>query len=177
MPGKFILETHRLILREFDEADVVPFYRMGSDPGVMRYLSEPNGGLKSVEHALEVLRARPLADYQKYGFGRWACVLKATGAVIGFAGLKYLAEEKEIDLGYRLLPAYWAQGLATEACRAVLEYGKTHLRIERIIALVDPENLASVRVLEKLGLKPAGHVEYHGQCLLRFTGDLSGRVK
>jgi RimJ/RimL family protein N-acetyltransferase len=110
MAGKFILETERLLLREFDEGDVAPFYLMGSDPAVLRHTGDPGGGLTSVEHALEVLRSRPIADYRNYGYGRWACVLKASGEVIGFAGLKYLADLQEVDIGYRLLPAYWGQG-------------------------------------------------------------------
>jgi RimJ/RimL family protein N-acetyltransferase len=166
--GKTILETQRMLLREFDEGDVEPFYRMGSDPAVIRYTGDPGGGFTSVEHALEVLHSHPIADYRKYGFGRWACVLKASGAVIGFAGLKYLPDQQEVDLGYRLLPAYWGQGLATEACRAVLDYGRTRLGIGRIIALVDPENVASVRILQKLGLTPAGQGEYLGKCFARY---------
>jgi ribosomal-protein-alanine N-acetyltransferase len=167
--GKSILQTDRLLLREFDEGDVTPFYLMGSDPAVIRYTGDPAGGLTSLQHALEVLRSRPIADYRKYGYGRWACVLKASGAVIGFAGLKYLADSQEVDIGYRLLPAYWGQGLATEACRAVLDYGSTRLGLERIIGLVDPENVGSVRVLEKLGLTPAGKVEYQGKCVAKYV--------
>src|SRR5262245_7262641 len=169
MAGKIILETERLLLREFDEGDAAPFYLMGSDPAVIRYTGDPGGGFTSVEHALEVLRSRPIADYRNYGYGRWACVFKASGEVIGFAGLKYLPDLQEVDLGYRLLPAYWGQGLATEACRAVLNYGRTRLGIERIIGLVDPENVASVRVLEKLGLTPAGQVEYQGKCFAKYV--------
>jgi [ribosomal protein S5]-alanine N-acetyltransferase len=169
MAGKIILETERLLLREFDEGDAEPFYLMGSDPAVIRYTGDPGGGFTSVEHALEILRSRPIADYRTYGYGRWACVLKASGEVIGFAGLKYLSDSQEVDLGYRLLPAYWGQGLATEACRAVLDYGRTRLDIERIIGLVDPENVASVRVLEKLGLTPAGQVEYQGKYFTKYV--------
>jgi RimJ/RimL family protein N-acetyltransferase len=168
MAGKIILETERLFLREFDEGDAVPFDRMLSDPAVIRYTGDPGGGSPSVEHALEVLRSRTLADYRNHGYGRWACVLKASGEVIGFAGLKYLAESQEVDIGYRLLPAYWGQGLATEACRAVLDYGRTRLGLEPIIGLVDPANVASVRILEKLGLAPAGQVEYQGKCLAKY---------
>jgi RimJ/RimL family protein N-acetyltransferase len=151
MPGQPIVETERLLLRHFDENDAAAFLVLGSDPAIIRYTGDPSGGLKSIEHALEVLRARTLADYEKYGFGRWACVYKASGEVIGFAGLKYRENLREVDLGYRFLPAYWGQGLATEAGRAVLDYGFAHLAMKRVIGLVEPENIASVRVLEKLG--------------------------
>jgi RimJ/RimL family protein N-acetyltransferase len=163
MAGRRVLETERLLLREFDEGDAGPFYVLGSDPAVTRYTGDPGGGVASAEHALEVLRSHPLADYRRYGFGRWACVHKASGGVIGFAGLKYLDDLREVDIGYRLLPAYWGLGLATEAGRAVLGYGFTRLALRRVIGLVAPENLASVRVLEKLGLTFEGMVEFRGQ--------------
>ena len=95
----------------------------------------------------------PIADYRKYGFGRGACILKSTGEQIGFAGLKYLEELGEVDVAYRLLPKYWGLGLATEAALASVRYGFADLDLKRIIGLVMPENIASVRVLEKTGLR------------------------
>jgi RimJ/RimL family protein N-acetyltransferase len=118
--GSLILETDRLLLREFDEGDAEAFYVLGSDPAITRYTGDPGGGLSSIEHAVQVLLAHPMADYVRHGFGRWACVHKATGTVIGFAGLKHLDELGEVDIGYRLLPAYWGAGLATEAGRAAV---------------------------------------------------------
>jgi RimJ/RimL family protein N-acetyltransferase len=176
MAGKTILETDRLLLREFDEDDAAAFYVMGSDPAIIRYTGDPGGGLKSVEHALEILRSHPLADYRKHGFGRWACVLKESGKVIGFAGLKHLDDLGEVDVGYRLLPAHWGQGLATEASRAAVDYGFTHLRLGRIIGLVDPQNAASVRVLEKLGMTFVAVVEFRGQTAARYQIDAPGQT-
>jgi RimJ/RimL family protein N-acetyltransferase len=152
------LETERLLLREFGLDDLAAFYELGTDPALTRF----TGGvaLKDMDEAREVLLARPLADYRKHGFGRWACVLKSSGRIIGFAGLKYLEDLGEVDLGYRLLPAYWGLGLATEASRAVLDHGFGPLGLEEIIGLVDPENRPSVRVLEKLGFRLLGMVEY-----------------
>ena len=171
MAGKTILETERLLLREFDEDDAAAFYPLGSDPAIIRYTGDPGGGLKSVEHALEVLRSRPLADYRKHGFGRWACVHKASGRLIGFAGLKYLDELGEVDLGYRFLPAYWGAGLATEASRACVNHGFTRLRLGRILGLVDPANAASVRVLEKCGMTFVGMMEFLGHSVARYQID------
>jgi RimJ/RimL family protein N-acetyltransferase len=169
MAGKTILETERLVLHEFDEGDVAAFYALGSDPAIIRYTGDPGGGLKSLEHAREILRSHPLADYATHGFGRWACVLKLSGEVIGFAGLKYLDDLDEVDLGYRLLPGYWGLGLATEAARAVLEFGFDRLRLKQIIALADPANVASVRVLEKLGMQRVGTIEYHGEECIKYV--------
>jgi RimJ/RimL family protein N-acetyltransferase len=167
MAGLVILETERLTLREFDEGDVPAFYILGSDPAITRFTGD--GGFTSIEHAREVLCTRPLADYRKYGFGRWACVHKKREEVIGFAGLKYLEDLQEVDIGYRLLPAYWGVGLTTEAGRAVLDYGFVQLHLEEIIGLVDPENAASVRVLEKLGLAFDRVMQYQGTDVARYV--------
>jgi RimJ/RimL family protein N-acetyltransferase len=176
MAGKRILETERLLLREFDEGDAEAFYVLGSDPAIIRYTGELGGGFADIGQARESLRARPLADYRRHGFGRWACVWKADGRVIGFAGLKYLVDLREVDLGYRLLPAYWGRGLATEAGRAVLDHGFTRLGLVRVIGLVEPEHRPSVRVLEKLGFAFAGMVDSHGQSLARYVIE-AGRAR
>jgi [ribosomal protein S5]-alanine N-acetyltransferase len=174
MAGQIVRETARLVLREFDEGDVEPFYLLGSDPDVTRFIGGPQ--LTDLAHALQVLRSHPLADYRKHGFGRWACVLKETGTVIGFAGLKHLDDLGEVDIGYRFLPAYWGRGLATEAGAAALDDGFTRLGLGRIIGLVDAPNTASVRVLEKLGLTYVGEVEYWGKSVLKYVIEAGGRA-
>ncbi len=166
MTGSTIIETERLLLREFDESDAAAYFALGSDPAVTRFTG--TGMLTSIEHALRILRANPLTDYQRHGFGRWACVLKKSGNVIGFAGLKRLDDLGEVDIAFWLLPAYWGIGLATEAGRAVLQYGFGHLHLGRIIGLVDPRNAASMCVLEKLGMSCDGLVSYHGEETLKY---------
>jgi RimJ/RimL family protein N-acetyltransferase len=143
------LETDRLILREFTLDDVEAFYQLGSDPAVTRFVG--GSGFANLDEARTVLLERPLADYARHGFGRWACVLKSSGAVIGFAGLKYLEDLRDVDIGYRFLPAYWGQGLATEASRPAIAFGFLQLNLPHIIGLVDPDNVASVRVLQSSG--------------------------
>jgi RimJ/RimL family protein N-acetyltransferase len=169
MDGTLIVETERLFLREFVADDAPAFLRLATDPLVTRYTGD--GGMVTLDQAREVLRTRPLADYQKHGFGRWACVLKSDGEIIGFAGLKYLDDLNEVDVGYRLLPSYWGFGLATEAARAAIAHGFDRLRLARIIGLVVPENVASVRVLEKCGLKFAGLIDYLSERVARYVID------
>jgi [ribosomal protein S5]-alanine N-acetyltransferase len=161
-----MLETERLLLREFTLDDVDAFFEMCTDPKVTRYTHD--AGLTNRDEARAILLAHPIADYQKYGFGRWACVLKSSGQVIGFAGLKYLEDLGEVDIGYRLMPAYWGVGLATEASRAAIEDGFTRLHLEHIIGLVAPENVASVRVLEKLGLRFVEMIEYRSSQVAKY---------
>lgn len=169
MESPYILETERTLLREFVDSDAEAFFRLGTDPRITRYTHDPGGGFADIDHARAILRSHPFEDYQRHGFGRWACILRANEEVIGFVGLKRLTDVGEVDLGYRLLPEYWGQGLATEAARAVLEYGLSQLGLERIVAFVDPDNAGSTRVLEKLEMRCEGPVDYDGLSVLRYA--------
>ena len=164
---KVILETDRLLLREFVEDDAESVFKLNTDPEVMRFV--PDKPLLNVEQARQTLIDHPIADYRRYGFGRGACILKSTGEQIGFAGLKYLDELGEVDVAYRLLPAHWGQGLATEVALASVRYGFAALGLKRIIGLVMPKNIASVRVLEKTGLRYSGTVTLWGHTFSRYV--------
>src|SRR5436190_23591718 len=109
---KVILETDRLFLREYVEDDAEAFFRLNSDPEVLRLV--PDKRLLNVEQARQILIDHPIADYRKYGFGRGACILKSTGEQIGFAGLKYLEAFGEVDVAFRLIRPHWGQALATD---------------------------------------------------------------
>jgi RimJ/RimL family protein N-acetyltransferase len=153
---KIILETDRLILREYTEDDAPAFLVLNSDPEVMRYV--PDERMKTVDEAREILKTHPLADYQKHGYGRWACLLRSSGEHIGFCGLKYLPEIGQVDLGFRFTPANWGQGYATEAARASVNYGFSRLNFDQIIGLAEADNHASICVLEKIGMQFTGLV-------------------
>ena len=156
---KTIVETDRLLLREFVMDDAEVFFKMISDPDVTRYTGD---GGKTLDEAKDGLEERLFRDYQKHGFGRWATVDKSTGMVIGFAGLKYLDDLAEVDLGYRFFKEHWGQGFATEAAKAVLDHGIRVLRRRRIIGIADIENKASIRVLEKVGFQFERFTTYGG---------------
>ena len=138
----FILETDRIWLREFCSDDAHAFARIVCDPKVMQFIGPCPA---SLEEAAKHLEERPIADYRKHGFGRWAVVLKENGKVIGWAGLKFNEDIQEVDLGFSLLPEYWGRGLAVEAGRAIVSYGFETLRLKRIIGLVDGRNTRSIR--------------------------------
>jgi RimJ/RimL family protein N-acetyltransferase len=135
----------------------------------MRFLHDP--APNSLEHARQLLRDHPIADYRKFGFGRWAVILKSTGENIGFAGLKFLPELQEVDIGYRLLSEHWGKGIATEASRPAIAYGFDMLGLDQIIGLVDPENVASVNVLKKLGLIFLGMTECQNHIVAQYAID------
>ena len=164
---KVILETDRLLLREYVEDDAEAFFRLNSDPEVLRFV--PDKRLLNVEQARQILVDHPIADYRKYGFGRGACILKSTGEQIGFAGLKYLEEFGEVDVAFRLMRTHWGLGLATEAALASVRFGFADLALKQIIGLVMPENIASVRVLEKTGLRLSGMVQYRAREFAKYV--------
>jgi RimJ/RimL family protein N-acetyltransferase len=143
------LETTRLFLRWFTFDDLDAYYELGSNPLVIRYVG--NRPFASREAARETLARAPLNDYATYGFGRFACVWKETGDVVGFCGPKFLPDTQDIDLGYRFLPNFWGIGLATESSLAVLAYAQHTLNLKRLVAWVHPDNAVSARVLAKLG--------------------------
>ena len=144
------LETERLRLRWFTDDDVQVMYELNSDPDVIRY-AEASPARDLVE-ARRRLEKGPLADYVKYGYGRFAVELKVTDEVIGFCGIKYLPEIDLPELGYRFLKKYWGVGIGTEAARVCVDFAREDLGIEMLVALIDPENTASIRIAEKLGM-------------------------
>jgi len=151
-----VLETPRLVLRAFTLDDVDAMYQLMTVPEVIRYVG--NTPAQSKQDTLDYLLQHPLRDYQVYGYGRFACVWKATGQVIGFSGIKYLEEIQETELGYRFLPEYWGKGLATEAGHAVMRFAQD-LGLNRLVAVIHPDNQGSKQVAIKLGFSLEGKTE------------------
>ena len=141
------LATARLELREFEPDDATAMVELNSDPEVLRYTGDKP--FESVEAARRFLEAYP--DYRTNGFGRWAVLLRSTGEFAGWCGLKRV--DGEVDLGYRLHRRFWGAGIATEAARASVAHGFLELGLEEIIARAWSQNLASIRVIEKCGLR------------------------
>ncbi|MFB6342084.1 GNAT family N-acetyltransferase [Saccharicrinis sp. FJH62] len=146
--SNLIIETDRLLIRPINLDDIEPAYAMNLDADVSKYTGD--GGVVSRKEIERRIKEDVLGDYEKYGFGRLAVELKGENEFIGFTGLKYLQELHEVDLGYRLMKKYWGRGIATEAARASLKLGFDKLGLKKILALVLPENSASIRVLDKL---------------------------
>ena len=115
-----------------------------------------------MEEAKQRLEQGPLSDYQEFGYGRFAVELKETGEVIGFCGIKYLKEIDLPEVGYRYLKEYWGRGIGTEAARACVEFARQDLNINKLIALIIPENTASIRVAEKLGMTRGPQIHIFG---------------
>ncbi len=147
----YTIETDRILLRPFTEDDVAAVFAFGSNSEINRYTGDEN--LKKLDHALDIIRNTWFKDYETYGYGRLAVFHKAEKKVIGFAGIKYLPELEETDLGFRFLPQYWGMGIATEVSIAILKHSFVNFPLNQIIGIAMKENLASCKVLEKVGLK------------------------
>ena len=146
-----ILETDRLLLREFEIADLDSMAELFADVEVMTFSS----GTKSREESQAWLK-KCFNNYSEFGFGLWAVVKKDGREVIGYCGLSCFSDicgQKEIEVGYRLMRSEWGFGFATEAAIAVRDYGFMKEDLGRLIALVDPSNLASIRVAQKMGMR------------------------
>ena len=145
-----IIETTRLHLRPVTSADLDSFASMNADPDVMRYIGDGKPQTREQTH----LRIYAILDHwDQHGFGLCAIVDKASEAFIGFCGLQYLDNTSEIEVGYRLAKRFWGAGLATEAAKVGLREGFDVFGLGRIVAVVQPGNVASQRVLEKIGLR------------------------
>lgn len=149
MPGKIILETSRLVLREFVPEDVDSFARVICDAETMRFYPA-QFDLTDVDEWI----LRNLGRYQQEGHGLWAMELKSTRELIGDCGIsrQEVDDEHLPEIGYHLRRDHWKNGYATEAARACREYGFTRLKTDALISLIRPENVPSCRVAERNGM-------------------------
>ena len=154
-----IIETERLLLREFTEHDATFIYELNLDPDVTRYTHDP---VKDLAHAAEILEKVVIPQYVLYNHGRWAVQLKPSLQFLGWCGLKYRPELNEIDLGYRFKKEAWGKGYATEAAYASIKYGFEKLNLRLITGRAEIENEASWKVLEKCGMTYIGLQEVDG---------------
>ena len=159
------LETTRLRLRLFTHDDLQIMFRLNTDPDVIKYADTP---AKDMEEVRQRLEQGPLSDYKKYGYGRFAVELKESGDVIGFCGIKYLPEIDLPEVGFRYLKEYWGRGIGTEAARVCVDFARDDLKIEKLIALIIPGNIASIRVAEKLGMTKGPLIHIYDEDALQY---------
>ena len=154
------LVTERLELRRFAGADLGPLLVAFGDAEVMRFVGTERRPLTG--DGVKVLMRTADGHWSDHGFGLLAVVDRASGRVVGEAGLQVLDGGPDVELGYTLSHAAWGRGLATEAARAVLRWAFAGLRLERVVAVADPANAASLRVLDKLGMRRLGTRHCYG---------------
>jgi RimJ/RimL family protein N-acetyltransferase len=159
------LETERLRLRRFREADLDAYAEMSADPEVMRYIG--TGIALSRTDAWRSI-AGMLGHWQLRGYGMWALELKETGELVGRAGFLDPPGWPGFEIGWLLGRRHWGKGYAIEAARVALRYAFEELHRERVVSLIRPGNSRSVRVAEALGERLAGEVELLGSKALVY---------
>ncbi len=143
------LETERLSLQHLNAGDAEFLIELLNDPSFIRNIGDR--GVRTMQDAHAYVQNGPAASYAKNGFGLDLVILKDTGEPIGLCGLIKRPTLDDVDIGYAFLPRYWSKGYAVEAASAVKQYAQNVIGLKRIVAIVDPLNLGSIRVLEKIG--------------------------
>lgn len=154
-----ILESERLYLRELTLTDTENFYLLNKDPEVIRHTGDVS--FKSQNDA--ELFLKEYDHYRKYGHGRWAVINKVNETFIGWCGLKYTPEIDEYDIGFRFFKSEWNKGFATESAKACIIFGFKNFKINEIVGRAMKENIGSVRVLEKIGLRLDKDFDFDGE--------------
>ncbi len=154
-----MLETERLLIRKFTEDDLDKLIELRADEDVIKYI----GGRRMQNPESIKKRLRFYIDcYNKYGYGMCALVWKETGEMFGWSGLQPLEETGETEVGYGMTKEFWGRGIGYECAKAWLEFGFKTANAIRIVAVADPENTGSWRIMEKLGMTHEKTAEYYG---------------
>ena len=154
------LETNRLTLRRFTDADEDSLVELDSDPEVMRYIL----GRPETPDETRAMIARVRTRWAEWGYSWWALIDAASGELVGAGGIQHLGRDRanSHEIGWRLRRARWGLGLASEAARTMAGYAFAVLDAPRLCAVRHPDNAASLRVMEKLGMRFTGIEEWDG---------------
>jgi RimJ/RimL family protein N-acetyltransferase len=149
--GETVLETDRLILRKLSPEHSGFILALLNDPSWLRFIGDR--GVRTLDDARKYILDGPVESYERVGFGMYLTELKETGEPIGMCGLVKRDALEDVDIGYAFLPRFRGRGFAFEAASAVMTYGRNVVGLRRLVAITDPDNEASIRVLEKLGMR------------------------
>ncbi len=161
----YLIETERCIMREFKIEDAPFMYRLNLHPEIFKFTTDPP--FENIEKTVEFIKE--YSAYSQMGIGRWTIELKEGNKYLGWCGLKYIAEENEVDIGYRLLPEYWGNGYAVEAAIACCQFGLHELGLKRIVARIHKQNFKSIRVAEKMKMVYEKDLDYDGVPWMNFV--------
>jgi RimJ/RimL family protein N-acetyltransferase len=144
------LETGRLILQPWKISDWTSFRPIAKDVDVMRYIT---GGVPWTDEQIRSFIENQVKLYSERGFCRWKVTEKSRLEIIGFCGLGFWRDAPDLEIGWWLARRYWGRGLATEAAREALKDAFERVGLNRVISIARPENIGSIRIMEKLGLQ------------------------
>lgn len=162
-----IIETERLALRRLTLEDAEFIRELVNEPSWIRFIGDR--GVRTAEQARTYLENGPIAMYRRCGFGLWLVEIKATGEPVGICGLIKRDTLEDVDIGFAFLPRYWGRGYALESARAVMDYGRQILELDRIVAITSPDNASSIRLLERIGLRFERTIELAGSATQLFA--------
>ena len=154
---KNILETERLTLREFDLSDAKFTLQLLNTPAWLKFIGDKN--VHNNQEAEGYLTNGPITSYKKNGFGLWLVSLKESNKAIGMCGLIKRDYLEEIDIGFALMPEYEGLGYGLEMAKATMSYSRKILRIDKVVAITNENNSASIKLLNKIGLQLEKTVE------------------
>jgi RimJ/RimL family protein N-acetyltransferase len=171
-----VLDTDRLILRRFTLNDAEFIYRLVNDPSWLRFIGDKD--VRDLDGARRYLREGPLDMYERFGFGMYRVEERASGLPTGMCGLIKRDTLPDVDVGYAFLPEFRGKGYAYEAASAVLDHGRRVFGLQRILAIVSPDNAGSIRVLEKAGMQFERQLELRpGDPVKVFAWSVPGEKK
>jgi len=145
-----MIETERLNLRRLRLDDASFILGLLNQPSWLRFIGDK--GVHNLDDARHYLEQGPMASYQRHGFGLYLSTLKPGATPIGLCGLIKRDSLPDVDIGFAFLPEFCGQGYAFEAASAVLHHARHGFALRRVLAITSPDNLHSIRLLEKLGL-------------------------
>lgn len=173
-----LTETERLLLRHLEIQDAAFIMDLVNTPTWLAYIGDRH--VRTVEDARRYLLNGPLKSYTENGYGAWMVILKNTKQPIGMCGLFKRTYLDNPDLGFAFMPQYEGQGYAYEASLAALAYSQHRLNIDRVFAIVQPNNERSIRLLEKTGFVHQTMIQPHGEAqalrLYAVTPDYPERI-
>jgi RimJ/RimL family protein N-acetyltransferase len=146
-----VLETDRLILRHLNVDDDEFIYELVNDPSFIRYIGDK--GVRTLDDARNYILNGPVAMYEKLGYGLYATELKDGRVPVGMCGILKRDTLPHPDIGFAFLPSHWKHGYAFESAAAVIKHAREVLGIDQVLAITTPDNEASVKLLEKIGLR------------------------
>lgn len=146
-----ILETNRLTLHQVITGDAEFILTLLNDPSYIQNIGDR--GVRTLDNARDFIQRKMVASYMEHGFGLYVVRLKDEKTPIGICGLIKRDMLDDVDIGYAFLPRYWSKGYAIESALAVKEFAVNKIGLTRLVGITDPENLGSIRVLVKLGMK------------------------
>ncbi len=169
-----VIETERLTLRQLNAADAPFMLDLLNQPSFIENIGDR--GVRTLEDARAYILNGAVASYERHGFGLYLVVLKDTGEAAGICGLVKRDGLDDVDIGFAFLPQHWRKGYAVESAAAVKGYATTAVGLARLVAITSPENWASIRVLEKIGLafEKTIRLSPTGEDLKLFSTTLSG---